>query len=37
MNKVENIYEILENAKIDEKVGVKLAKLLVGRLSIFLF
>jgi mannose-6-phosphate isomerase-like protein (cupin superfamily) len=30
MNKVQNIYEILENAKVDEKVGVKLANVLEG-------
>lgn len=30
MSKVENIYKVLENANVDEKVGVKLAKLLEG-------
>ncbi len=30
MNRVENIYKVLENAKVDDKVGVKLAKIIEG-------
>lgn len=32
MSDVKNIFKILEDAKIDEKVGIKLAKVLDGEI-----